>query len=141
MKPNEMTYATAMHVLSQVCFGVGGLVVSLLYMDISVLYICYTHIHTPKALPSSPELNKTYRPVIPIYSPRLNSTTNTTAAHTQAGQYREALRLLGRMEAKGIRNIVALTSAMTACEAGKAYEEGLALWDRMQVRCVRLSDA
>lgn len=28
--------------------------------------------------------------------------------------------------------MVALTSAMTACEAGKAYEDGLALWDRMQ---------
>ena len=42
----------------------------------------------------------------------------------QAGQHKEALRLLGRMEAKGIKNVVALTSAMTACEAGRAYEEG-----------------
>ncbi|EWM22890.1 Pentatricopeptide repeat containing protein [Nannochloropsis gaditana] len=63
-----------------------------------------------------------------------NEMTYATAMHvlSQAGQWREALRLLGRMEAKGIRNVVALTSAMTACETGKAYEEGLALWGKMQ---------
>jgi pentatricopeptide repeat domain-containing protein 1 len=62
-----------------------------------------------------------------------NEITYATAIHVlgQAGRWEEAVRLLDAMEAKGMKNVVAFTSAMAACETAKAYPEGLRIWERM----------
>lgn len=62
-----------------------------------------------------------------------NEITYATAIHVlgQAGRWEEALKLLDAMEDKGLRNVVAYTSAMGACETAGAYTQGLAVWERM----------
>ena len=113
VKPNEMTYATAMHVLSQVHWSE-----SVDFDGRLCIYVCkgdacgFAGIYVCRLSVTIQNLPLIYRhPISPPPQP-------------QAGQHREALRLLGRMEAKGIKNVVALTSAMTACEAGRARSGG-----------------
>jgi len=56
---------------------------------------------------------------------RPNEVTYARTIHVfaQTGDWEGALRLVQRMEALGMRNVVAFTSAMVACEVGQAYEQ------------------
>lgn len=56
---------------------------------------------------------------------RPNEITYARTIHVmaQAGNWEGALKLVQRMEALNMRNVVAYTSAMVACENGHAYEQ------------------
>lgn len=42
---------------------------------------------------------------------------------SQTGNWEGAMRMVSRMESLNMRNVVAYTSAMVACEAGQAYQQ------------------
>jgi pentatricopeptide repeat protein len=62
-----------------------------------------------------------------------NGVTFGTMIHmlSKEGRWQQALEILRLMDARGLRNVMAVTSAMTACEAGGALAEGLELWNEL----------